>query len=196
MRILTLLMTLVLAAVMCSAALAQDPDQDEVQDFKSDCVKDLSKEPVAAGDLGNHISFGPTVAAKAFNYDLSSKRVTFNAGLGAGFSMRWYNKVSFYDENDNEIGGVGIRRIRKKCRAETFDGAWLKADNKKVIPLFSVSPMIFASKSERADEILVQPALTVGFLGELINMGAGFNLSGPEKGHIFLILSVGYGFKF
>jgi len=55
---------------------------------------------------------------------------------------------------------------------------------------------VFASKTERSDEIQVQPALTVGFLGELVNVGAGFNLSGPDKGHVFLLLSIGYGFKF
>lgn len=181
----------------------------EITDFKNKgkdissggCIKDLSTEPVAAGDFGDHISFGPTVAAKAFNYDLASKKIAFNAGLGAGLSMRYYNTVQFKsgkDEQGNTVSreSFGISQIRKRCRAETFDAAWLKQDNQMVIPLFSISPMVFASKSERGDEIQVQPAITVGFLGELVNVGAGFNLSGPDKGHVFLLLSIGYGFKF
>lgn len=111
--------------------------------------------------------------------------------------MRYYGKVRFYDDKGEETGeSYGIRHIRKKCRAETFDGAWLKPDNKKVSPWISITPIVFASKTERSDEIQVQPALTVGFLGELVNVGAGFNLSGPDKGHVFLLLSIGYGFKF
>ena len=104
--------------------------------------------------------------------------------------------MRIYDNKGNKTESYGINRIRKKCRAETFDGAWLTPDNKKVIPLISISPMVFASKAERIDDIVVQPALTVGVLGELVNLGAGFNLSGPDKGHVFLILSIGHGFKF
>jgi hypothetical protein len=175
----------------------EEEKEFEITNFKEQCLKNLKDEPVAAGDFGNHISFGPTIAAKAFNYDLASKQVTFNAGLGAGISMRYYGKVRFYDDKGEETGeNYGIRHIRKKCRAETFDGAWLKPDNKKVAPWVSITPIVFASKTERADEIQVQPALTVGFLGELVNVGAGFNLSGPDKGHVFLLLSIGYGFKF
>jgi len=170
-----------------------------ITNFKKQCVKDLSIENIAAGDFGNYISLGPTVAAKAFNYDLASKQITFNAGLGAGLSMRFYNTVHFKKGKDAQSDPpvtIGISEIRKKCRAETYDLTWLKPDNQMVAPLISISPMVFASKSERADEIQVQPALTVGFLGELVNVGAGFNLSGPDKGHVFLILSLGYGFKF
>jgi hypothetical protein len=176
--------------------------KNEDKDYESGgCIKDLSTEPVAAGDFGDHISFGPTVAAKAFNYDLASKKIAFNAGLGAGLSMRFYNTVHFKSGKDAAGKPVspisyGISQIRKRCRAETFDAAWLKSDNQMVIPLFSISPMVFASKSEQTDEIQVQPAITVGFLGELVNAGVGFNLSGPDKGHVFLLLSIGYGFKF
>lgn len=172
-----------------------------ITNFKEQCVKNRSTENIAAGDFGNYISFGPTVAAKAFNYDLASKQITFNAGLGAGLSMRIYNTVHFKSGTNAKGDPVspisyGISDIRKKCRAETYDLAWLKPDNQRVSPLFSISPMVFASKSDRDTEIQVQPALTVGFLGELVNVGAGFNLSGPDKGHVFLILSLGYGFKF
>ncbi len=170
-------------------------DTEPITDFKSQCLKDLSKEPTAAGDFGN-VSFGPTVGAKALTYDLSSKKVSFNAGIGAGVSMRLYNDVKFYSADGNVTEHYGINRIRKRCRGETFDGSWLQPDNQKVIPWISISPMVYASKTDREDEIVVQPALTVGFLGELINVGTGFNLSGPSKGHVFMLLSLGYGFKF
>lgn len=163
------------------------------------CIKDLSKEPVATGDFGKYISVGPTVAAQAFNYDLASKRVSFNAGGGAGLAVRVYwPPVNFEGDPINEVRRVsyGINQIRKRCRVESFDPDLFKSDTQKVAPLFSISPMVFASKSERGDDIRVQPVISVGFLGELVNVGAGFNLSGPDKGHVFILLSLGYGFKF
>jgi hypothetical protein len=176
-------------------ALKDQESSFKIKDFKSDCLKDLSKEATAAGDFGN-VSFGPTVGVKALTYDLASKRAAFNSGVGAGFSMRLYSDVKFYSADGNVTERYGINRIRKKCRGETFDGSWMEPDNQKVIPWISISPMVYASKTERVDEVVIQPALTVGFLGELINVGTGFNLSGPDKGHVFLILTLGYGFKF
>lgn len=58
-----------------------DGKEFEITDFKAQCIKNLRTDPVGAGDFGNHISFGPTIAAKAFNYDLASNRVAFNAGI-------------------------------------------------------------------------------------------------------------------
>ncbi len=186
MRTLAILLTSALISMVLSPAWAQAPGPTprgtgtssvDIKDFRSmgegGCIKDLSTVPVAAGDFGDHISFGPTVAAKAFNYDLASKRVAFNAGIGAGLSMRIYDTVRFYDNKGNKTESYGINRIRKKCRAETFDGAWLTPDNKKVIPLISISPMVFASKSERIDDIVVQPALTVGFFRRIGQPGCG-----------------------
>lgn len=163
------------------------------------CIKDLSTESVATGDFGRYISVGPTVAAQAFNYDLAAKRVSFNAGGGAGLAVRVYwPPVSFEGDRENNVRPVsyGINQIRKRCRIESFDPDLFKTDTQKVAPLFSISPMVFASKSERGDDIRVQPVISVGFLGELVNVGAGFNLSGPDKGHVFILLSLGYGFKF
>lgn len=172
-------------------------EKREIKDFRGECLKDLSKEPVAAGDFGN-VSFGPTVAAKVLTYDLASKKAGFNTGVGAGFSMRLYSDVKLARSEDGKTpeARFGIKQIKKDCRGETFDGAWMQPDNKKVIPWMSVTPIVYASKSEGNQEIAIQPAISVGFLGELVNIGAGFNLSGPDKGHVFLLLSLGYGFKF
>jgi hypothetical protein len=184
-----------------NSANKQQDSEFKITDFKGECIKDLSKEPIAAGDFQN-ISFGPTVAAQVLTYDLASKKAGFNTGAGAGFSMRLYNDVKFYKpkEQGKEKAEVessyGIKEIRKKCRAETFDAAWLQPDNQKVIPWLSISPMVYASKSANQTDFSVQPAITIGFLGELLNVGTGFNLSGPNQGHVFLLLSLGYGFKF
>jgi hypothetical protein len=194
MRTVRILLAIPLLLAVLSPTAFADTDFT-ITDFKGQCLKDLSKEPVAAGDFGN-VSFGPTVGIKALTYDLSSKKVSFNAGLGAGVSLRLYNDVKFYSPEGNVTERYGINRIRKKCRGETFDGSWLQPDNQKIIPWMSITPMVFASKTDREDEIVVQPALTVGFLGELINVGTGFNLSGPDKGHVFMLLTLGYGFMF
>lgn len=173
------------------------PGKFKITDFRNQCVKDLSFEPVAAGDFGN-VSFGPTVTTKVLTYDLASKKAGFNTGIGAGLSMRLYSDVKLAKSNDGtrESKSYGINQIKKQCRAETFDAAWLEPDNQMVISWISITPTVYASKLENADEVAIQPAISVGFLGELVNVGAGFNLSGPNKGHAFLLLSLGYGFKF
>lgn len=177
---------------------AQGPQAKfKITNFRNQCIKDLSYEPKAAGDFQN-ISFGPTVAAKVLTYDLASKKAGFNTGIGAGFSMRLYSDVKLArgvdDTRDEKT--YGISQIRKQCRGETFDGAWLETDNQMIIPWMSITPIVYASQTERADEVSIQPAISVGFLGELVNIGTGFNLSGPNKGHVFLLLSLGYGFRF
>ena len=185
---------------------AKDPGKEEesefkIKNFKEECVKDLSTENIAAGDFRN-VSFGPTVGAQVLTYDMASKQTSFNTGAGAGFSMRFYSDVKFEEKKDANgtttmpAISYGIKHIRKRCRAETFDAAWYQPDNQKVTPWLSLSPMVYASKIQGTDDISIQPALTAGFFGELINVGTGFNLSGPNKGHVFLILSLGYGFKF
>src|SRR5437868_5295078 len=88
----------------------------KIIDFKGQCIKDLTKETIAAGDFAN-VSFGPTVAAKVLTYDMSSKRVGFNSGVGAGFSMRLYNDVKFYTGQGGKLdveSSHGIKEIRKK----------------------------------------------------------------------------------
>lgn len=169
----------------------------KITDFRGQCVKDLSAEPIAAGDFGN-VSFGPTVAAKVLTYDLASKKAGFNTGIGAGVSMRLYSDVKLAGSSDGKLAkeSYSISQIKKRCRGETFDKAWLESDTKKVIPWMSITPIVYATKADGNSEIAIQPAISVGFLGELINVGAGFNLSGPDKGHVFLLLSLGYGFKF
>ncbi len=181
-----------------TTSTAQGPQAKfKISDFRKQCVKDLSVEPVAAGDYHN-VSFGPTVAAKVLTYDLASKKAGFNTGIGAGFSMRLYSDVKLRKSADNtrEEKNYGISEIRKQCRGETFDGAWLEPDNQMVIPWVSITPIVYASQTPKENEVSIQPAISVGFLGELVNVGAGFNLSGPDKGHVFLLLSLGYGFKF
>lgn len=63
-------------------------------------------------------------------------------------------------------------------------------------PLFSITPTIYASKLETADDLSVQPAILIGAFRDLLSVGAGFNLTGPSKGHAFLLFSIGLGFKF
>ena len=62
--------------------------------------------------------------------------------------------------------------------------------------LFSITPTLYASKQADDANIAVQPALLVGFFDDIISVGPGFTLSGPQTGKVFLVFSVGYGFKF
>lgn len=51
------------------------------------------------------------------------------------------------------------------------------------------------SKVEATNDLSVQPAIQVSFLRDLLTVGTGFNLTGTDKGHAFLLLSLGWGFK-
>jgi hypothetical protein len=59
--------------------------------------------------------------------------------------------------------------------------------------LFSITPTIYASQ-DQAEEFSVQPALLVGVFRDLFNFGVGFNLTGPDKGNVFLLFSMGANF--
>ena len=163
--------------------------------FEKSCVKPDS-EPLAIGDFGDHISFGPSVAAQVLRYDLASKKAAFNTGIGAGFSMRWYNKTDIKTDT-GEQHSYGISKIRSGCRATTFEAAFNTSEENKfqVGPLFAISPFVYLSKVEATSELNIQPAIQVSFLSDLLTVGTGFNLTGTDKGHAFLLLSLGWGFK-
>jgi hypothetical protein len=162
----------------------------KVTDFKTDCVKDLSKEPVAIGDFGDHISIGPSVAVQALRYDLASKQAAFNTGAGAGFSVRFYDKTKIGDTE------YGIKQIKSGCRANALDSAYKTEENKFYVGyLFAISPFVYVSKVESTNDLNVQPAIQASFLSDLVTVGTGFNLTGTDKGHVFLLLSIGWGFK-
>ena len=158
-------------------------------DFMKVCVKDLFQEPVAIGDFGN-VSIGPSVAAQVLRYDLASKQAAFNTGLGAGISARWYGKTKVGDKS------YSISEINSECRADTLDAAFKTSANKfKVGYLVAVSPFLYVSKIEASNDLNVQPAIQLSFLSDLLTVGTGFNLTGADKGHVFLLMSLGWGFK-
>ena len=173
-----------------SQTYAEDLTVKTSEDFKTKCVKDLAQEPVAIGDFGDHISIGPSVAAQVLRYDLASKKAAFNTGAGAGFSMRWYQKTI--------VGGTeySIKEVKSECRAGAIDSAFKTDANKFYVGyLFAISPFVYVSKIEATNDLNVQPAIQISFLSDLITVGTGFNLTGTDKGHVFLLLSLGWGFK-
>ena len=75
-------------------------------------------------------------------------------------------------------------------------GGKLTEDNKYYVGyLFAISPFVYVSKVEATGDLNVQPAIQVSFLSDLVTVGTGFNLTGTDKGHVFLLLSLGWGFK-
>ena len=166
--------------------------------INSECFTDVG-EKAPAGDLSSNISVGPTVTTQLLRYNFATEKASINAkGLGVGAAFRFYNS----NDMDAAPGSSAkdIRRIRPSCRAttlSTFDGGPSKV---KASSWLSVSPVIFASVDEvqgsAASEVSVQPALMVGFLRDLINVGVGWNLAGPNRGQVFLLMGIGTGFKF
>lgn len=156
--------------------------------------------------FGGEWSAGTAVLGQLLKYDFSSKKAGLNTGLGAGASLRFYKdkqikttepEVLKHGTYDTKAGSVQVpvSQIRSECRATSFR---FISDNTVTAPLFSITPALFASKQVDSSDLAVQPALMVGFLQDLINIGVGFNLTGRqgEVGRVFLLMSVGVGFQF
>jgi hypothetical protein len=192
---------------------------------------DCFNEDDNVGDLRyiglDNWSVGPSISAQLLKYNFATKQASFNTGVGAGASFRYYGATRFatgaeFDElskdkqkllkkyavKDEDKGEtdkdkrkqetsykVPLYRIKSACRATTGDigRSWKPASS-----IFSITPTIYVTKQDANanTDIAIQPAILVGFLNDLLNIGTGFNLSGPEKGKVFLLFSIGYGVTF
>lgn len=163
-----------------------------------ECFTDVGEQSLA-GDLSKNVSVGPSITTQLIRYNFATEKASINAkGIGVGAAFRFYN--------DNDMAAApgsavkDIRRIRPKCRANTLTTFEGDAAQYKASSWLSISPTIFASVDEvqgsAASEVSVQPALMVGFLRDLINVGVGWNLAGPNRGQVFLLMGIGTGFKF
>lgn len=161
----------------------------EVSDRITSCLRPKGA-PKYLGDLGESWSVGPAVSAQLLKYDLASKQVSFNRSVGLGASFRYYQATEIGKEK------LKVADVKSECRATTFTAADIFEDpkNGKLISNnFSITPTIYATQAENSD-LSVQPAILVGFFRDIINLGAGFNLTGPDRGHVFLLFSIGAGF--
>ena len=176
-------------------------------DLYSRCVKPVDQfgfYGVEAGDLPwlrNDLSdltrgewtVGLAALAQVIKYDFAKKKAGLNNGLGAGASFRFYRDVYVPGEEKK----VPISRIKSECRANTFQ-LRDETDIPEAAPVFSVTPVIFASQIIGEDNLKVEPAIMLGFFEDILNIGAGFNLTGKngDVGDVFLLFSVGAGFNF
>ena len=146
------------------------------------CVRTATKKLL--GDIGDHWSVGSHVSTQVLKYDLASKKIGSAENLGMGLAFRYYN-----DE---------ISAIKPECRATTTDAKTLDEDpkNGKIrFALFSINPTIYYSKPLSGSDANTQPAIVLSFLNDLVSFGFGFNLTGADKGHTFMLLSLGVGFN-
>lgn len=167
-----------------------DPPDDMVKRIQ-ECLRPHGT-PTYMADLGKRWSVTPAASVQIFKYDLASKKVSVNQSLGAGASF------NFYKASDLVVGGqqLDIKDISPDCRANTFSSKDVHEDPKKgkiAYSLFSITPTIYASQ-DQGNDFSIQPALLVGVFRNLFNVGTGFNLTGPDKGHVFLLFSMGAAF--
>lgn len=137
-------------------------------------------------------SVKPAASVQVIKYDLASETVSINKSLGAGASFH------FFKNEDLMIDGqqLDVQNIKPECRATTFSAKDVHEDPKQgkiAYSLFSITPTVYASQ-DQGKEFSVQPALLVGVFRDLFNFGVGFNLTGAEKGHVFLLFSLGANF--
>lgn len=160
-----------------------------------DCIND---GPGYSGDFpgthkfGGEWTVGLAAQIQALKYDFATKKAGFNSGVGAGVSFRFYQDVDVPGQSKK----VPISKIRTECRMSTWkskEEAWLP----NATPLFSVTPVIYASQLTSEQDLAVEPAIMLGFFDDIINVGTGFNLTGEngEVGDVFLLMSLGGGFN-
>jgi hypothetical protein len=141
-------------------------------------------------------SVGPAVSTQLVKYDLAKKQAGFNTSIGAGASFRFYRSIDIKDETaGNVVDTVFVGQVRPECRQSSFG-----SDRKsyRAAPMFSITPTLYATKPTSEGDLAVQPAILLGFFEDILNFGVGFNMTGPaaEKGHVFLLMSIGAGFDF
>ncbi len=176
------------------------------------------------GDLASlgleNWSVGTTIATSVVRYDFSSKKAALATGAGAGIAIRYYGKsllgtreeakrLGYTDETITTIRKrlpsyisdpkgeifLPLSSIKPECRATTSD-VGKERSQKLASSLFSITPIVYYSKQTTESDLSIQPAIMLGVLDDIISIGTGFNLTGQEKGKMFLLLSLGYGFKF
>lgn len=147
------------------------------------------------GLIDGQWSVGPTVSTQLIKYDMAKKQAGFNASVGAGASFRFYRPIRIKDRDGSLLQKVNIGQVRTECRQTSF--GWDR-NSYRASPLFSITPTLYATKPTSAGDLAIQPAIVLGFFEDVLNFGVGFNLTGPpeEKGHVFLLMSIGTGFSF
>jgi hypothetical protein len=150
-------------------------------------------DPMFKKGAGNW-SVGPSISTQLLKYDLAKKQAGFNTSVGAGASFRYYKDIEIKNEKGTTVDTVTVSKVRSECRQTSFDSrkAYLAA------PFISITPTLYVTKPTNEGELSVQPAILLGFLEDIINVGVGWNLTGApgEKGNVFLLMSIGYGFAF
>jgi len=208
---LTLSLILVLSSQAVSAAgtgpnNGQNPDEtDEAKIAKriANCKRpDNSPSYISDLPLLGTLTFTkrwgewsvkPAASVQVIKYDLAAKQVSINKSLGAGASFHFYK-----NEDNLKFGNkqLTVHDIKPECRATTLSAKDVHEDlvnGKIAYSLFSITPTVYASE-DQGKEFSVQPAILVGVFRDIFNFGVGFNLTGEEKGHTFLLFSMGASF--
>lgn len=194
---LTLLDKQVLALEVMENVQVPDTDEDKVKERIDKCsVPANARGFWGGGDIGSNWSIGNSVAVQMIRYNITKGTASLNSqGLGTGITLRYYP-----DDWMAEVDKTrDIRRIKPECRASTFSAKTLAEnlqEGKIAFPFWSVSAMAFVSKFENTDQLSIQPVLLFGIYRDLLNIGIGFNATGPDKGNTFLMLGFGTGFNF
>ena len=155
---------------------------DKIKLREEFCKRNTSK--ILLGDFGDNWSTGTHVSTQAIKYDLASKKASSAENLGMGIAIRYYKEK--------------VSDIKSECRATTFDAKNVDEDPDKGkirFASFSINPTVYYSKPQNSSDFNTQPALVISFLNDLASFGVGFNLTGADKGHVFLLLSLGVGFN-
>lgn len=175
---------------------------------------DIGKTMLSDGGLiDKHWGVAANATAQLIRYNLTKGRASLSApGLGLGVSFRYYGNTDMrampkpnpdgtYESLDYSKGEEEINKNRElrriKQNNECIANSWNDNINQKAaIHSFSLNPTLFVAKEENESKLALQPAFLVGFFRELLTVGVGVNLTGRDRGDVFLVLGIGSNFNF
>lgn len=175
---------------------------------------EIGKTMVSGGHwMDNHWGVSANATAQLIRYNITEGRASLSApGLGLGISFRYYGNTDMrampkpnpdgtydnvdYSKSEEEINTYReLRRIKQNT--DCLGTRW--NDNitqKAAVHSFSLNPTLFVAKEENESKLALQPAFLVGFFRELLTVGFGVNMTGKDRGDVFMVLGLGSNLDF
>jgi hypothetical protein len=183
--------------------------EDKIFDGKTlkDCLANEVEQSQKWTDLSSNWTLEPIVTVQMARYTFRTHKTAINAhGAGVGLTFKYFpdSRMIAASASREEVdkvengqtvtyekfsGQKDIRRIKSACRASSFDQT-----NKLAASLISVGPVVYITKPDTSSDTNVQLAGIVGFFENLVQIGAGVNVSPNKRMDPFILVGFAKGF--
>lgn len=140
--------------------------------------------------FGGNGFIGKPSATKSDITTVRAKRISPLAIQGA-----WENLAGpiVSDLPADTADNTSIQEIPAGCRADTTD---FLENGEKIAHKYSISPTFYVFQDKNDNDLGTQLALNFGFFNDILTIGVGWNLSGPDAGEWFVLAGPSFGLNF